>query len=45
MLGHAKNGTTLALSRKGSGIGEIVNPCLQKFLKTKEYYDICKEYD
>jgi hypothetical protein len=31
---HAKNGTTLTLARKGSGVAELVNPCIQKFLKT-----------
>lgn len=43
-LTHAKNGTTLTKSRKGSGIPELVNPCIQKFLKTREYYDLCEKY-
>lgn len=31
---HAANGTTLTMSKKGSGIAELVNPCIQKFMKT-----------
>lgn len=44
MMDHAINGTTLVMSRKGSGLNEIVNPCIQKFMKTKEYHDICKDF-
>ena len=43
MFGHAYNGTTIALSRKGSGVTDIINPCLKEFMKTKEYYDICEK--
>lgn len=45
MMDHAINGTTLVMSRKGSGLNDIVNPCIQEFMKTKEYYDICKDFD
>jgi len=44
-FGHAINGTTLALAPKGSGLAELLNPCIQSFLKTKEYYDLCIKYD
>lgn len=44
MFGHVYNGTTLTLSKKGSGLNEIVNPCIDKFLQTKEYYDICTKH-
>jgi len=44
LFGHAKAGTTLALSKKGSGLAEILNPCIEKFLKTQAYYDICKKH-
>lgn len=44
MLGHSHNGTTLAISKKGSGLNAILNPCIQKFMETKEYYDVCKKH-
>lgn len=44
LYAHTTNGTTLTLAKKGSGIAEIVNPCIQKFLKTKEYFDICEKH-
>jgi len=44
-FGHAINGTTLAISKKGSGLAEILNPCIQKFMKTKDYYDVCVKHE
>lgn len=44
MLGHSYNGTTLAVSKKGSGLNDILNPCIKKFMETKEYYDVCKKH-
>merc|ERR1712151_521734 len=44
-FGHEINGTTLAIAPKGSGLAELLNPCIQSFLKTKAYYDICLKYD
>jgi len=44
-FGYTINGTTLALTKKGSGVAEKVNPCLVKFMETKEYHDICVKYD
>ena len=44
-FGYTINGTTLSLSRKGSGIRELLRPCLQEFLLTKEYFDICVKYN
>lgn len=32
MFEHAINGTTLAMSKKGSGLNDILNPCLDKFM-------------
>lgn len=32
MFEHAIDGTTLALAKKGSGLAEILNPCLEKFM-------------
>lgn len=45
MTTYAVSGTTLTMSKKGSGIPEIVNPCIEKFRKTKSYYDICKKHN
>merc|ERR1719210_905040 len=44
-FGHAINGTTLAISKKGSGLADLLNPCIQKFMKTKEYFDVCVKHD
>mmetsp|Transcript_7069 Transcript_7069/g.11524 ORF Transcript_7069/g.11524 Transcript_7069/m.11524 type:complete len:421 (+) Transcript_7069:58-1320(+) len=44
LFGHAQAGTTLALSKKGSGLKEILDPCIEKFLETKDYYDICVKH-
>jgi len=44
MGSHALNGTTLGVSKRGSGLAEILNPCIDKFIKTKEYYDICVKH-
>jgi len=39
------NSTTLTMSKIGSGLANIVNPGIRKFLKTKDYFDICVKYD
>jgi len=44
-FGHAINGTTLSMSQRGSGVAALLNPCIQQFLKTKEYYDLCNKAD
>jgi hypothetical protein len=45
LFGYVYNGTTLALAKKGSGVVEKLNPCLWKFMETKEYHAICEKYD
>jgi len=45
MLGHSYNGTTLAISKKGSGLNAILNPCIKKYMETKAYHDVCKKHD
>ncbi len=40
---YAYGGTTLSLHKKGSGLSSILNPCIEKFRKTKKYYEVCKE--
>lgn len=44
LFGHAMAGTTLAMSKKGSGLSEILNPFIDKFVLTKDYYDICVKH-
>ena len=45
MFDHANNGTTISISKKGSGLAEIINPCLTAFMKTRQYQAICEKYD
>jgi len=44
MYRHAFNGTTLVMARKGAGVKEIVNPCIESFIQTEEYYNICEKH-
>lgn len=44
LYGHALNGTTLTISKKGSGLAEIVDPCLKRFMATEAYYNICSKH-
>merc|ERR1711988_1956804 len=44
MFGHAYNGTTLAISKKGSGLNEILNPCLERYMQTQHYYEVCANH-
>jgi len=44
ILEHSYNGTTLTISKKGSGLADIVNPCIQSFMETKDYYDLCTKH-
>lgn len=40
MFGHAVNGTTLTMSKKGSGIPALINPCMERYMRTEEYYKV-----
>lgn len=42
---HMANGTTLAMTKKGTGVAEFLNPCIQKVIESKAYVDICKKYN
>merc|ERR1719433_23152 len=44
LTGHAINGTTLSISKKGSGLASIIDPCLEKLMTTQTYYDICEKH-
>ena len=41
----AYGGTTLSISKKGSGLPEILDPCIDKLLETEKYYTICDKWD
>jgi len=43
-LYFALNGTTLAISKKGSQIGDLINPCMDKAMGTEAYYKMCKKH-
>jgi len=45
MQDYSTNGTTLVMSKLGSGVNDIVNPHIQKFMETEAYYDLCVKYD
>ena len=45
MLDHLNGGTTLAISKLGSGLASVLDPCIEKFLDEEEYYDLCVEYN
>jgi hypothetical protein len=40
-----KSGTTLAISKKGSGLADTLNSCIDAFIATKSYKDLCTKYD
>lgn len=44
LFDHAFNGTTLAIGKKGSGLASVVNQCIDKFVATKAYYDLCVKH-
>ncbi len=44
MFDYMNSGTTLALSKKGSGLAEMLNPCIEAFIETEMYKDLCYEY-
>lgn len=44
-FGYVKNGTTFAISKKGSGIREVLSPCMSAYMASIEYYRICSKYN
>lgn len=44
MLEHSYNGTTISMSKKGSGLAAVINPCLKEYLQTEDYYDVCVKH-
>ena len=41
---YMNSGTTLAISKKGSGLAETLNPCIEAFIKTESYKNLCEQY-
>ena len=41
---YVRAGTTLAISKKGSGLAKSLNPCIEDFIKTESYADLCVKY-
>jgi len=41
---YSRAGTTLSISKVGSGLSDILNPCIEEFLTTEEYYDACVKW-
>jgi hypothetical protein len=42
---YAYGGTTLSMSKKGAGLKQILDPCIDKLIETETYYDICAKWD
>lgn len=38
------NGTTFAISKRGSGLSNALDPCIDKVVRTPEYKTICEKY-
>jgi len=41
---YMNTGTTLAMSKKGSGLARTLNPCIDAYIETESYYTLCKKY-
>jgi len=44
IFSHMVAGTTLAISKKGSGLARTLNPCIRAFLRTESYAELCVKY-
>ena len=44
-FGYVRNGTTFALTEIGSGIPDLLEPCMAEFMGGIEYYELCAKYD
>jgi len=44
LSGWSYNGTTLAISKRGSGLAAVLNPCIATVSQTKEYTKVCEKY-
>ena len=37
-------GSALSMQKIGSNLAEILDPCIEEYLKTEDYLDICKDF-
>ena len=44
-LDWSRAGTTLSISKKGSGLGTILDPCIEQYLLTESYFGICDKWN
>jgi hypothetical protein len=44
MKSQEEGGTTMSMSKIGSGLPALLNPCLEKFIATESYYNLCAKY-
>ena len=44
LTGYQLNGTTLAMTKKGSPLVETINPCLRHVMRSAFYTQLCQEY-
>ena len=42
---YAYAGTTLAMAKKGAGLKDILDPCIEALIETEQYYEICQKWD
>merc|ERR1711871_1023495 len=42
--GWSYNGTTLAISKRGSGLKDVLDPCIAKVSQTESYTRLCEKY-
>merc|ERR1719161_1692467 len=42
MFAWMHNGTTVSMSKKGSGVAAFLDDCFEKFRGGTEFYDVCK---
>lgn len=42
--GWSYNGTTLAISKRGSGLKDVLDPCIYKVSQTVNYTKMCEKY-
>ena len=42
---YMNSGTTLAISKKGSGLSETLDPCIDAFIQTQSYKNLCTKYN
>ena len=44
ILEYMNGGTTLSMHKLGSGLSDILDPEIDDFMKSKEYYELCVKY-